>query len=113
MGAVRVASAVKDDLSLHIKLDPINIVAIAIMTGANNGANVVFKAYVGINGVRYDQAVEMLKPDNSAVAVTSLTGALKAGCIPTLAGPFTDFWLIRTDADVSIVAEATVNVSST
>lgn len=112
MGAQRKDNAVKDAETFRIKLDPIKRSAIAISTGAANGANVVFKAYLGINGVRYGQPVEMLKPDNSTAAVTDLTGAGKLGVIPLHGMACTDLWIIRTDADPSTDATVFANVTA-
>lgn len=110
MPAYRVTGAVKDSEEYRFKLDPINSSQIAIQTVDGNGANVVFKAYLGINGQRYETEVEMLDPADPGTPITDLTGSNKLASIP-VAGGFTDLWVIRTDSDASTDAGVLVSIT--
>lgn len=79
--------------------------ALAIMTDPGNGALVAVSMFYGLAGNRYANAVEVVKPDSSAVPITSLVGAAKLGVVPLLAGAVTDVWVMRTDADASAAAD--------
>lgn len=109
MPAYRKTGAVLNGLIGPFKLDPILSSTVALLTGAANGANVVFKAYVGINESRYGSEVDMIDPADVATPINSLTGVAKAASFS--AAGYTHVWFIRTDADASTAAELLISIT--